>query len=38
MARTKNPESFEKIVSSEVGQISRFIYWSNARYMLRRKS
>jgi len=38
MVRAKNPESFEKIVSLEVGQISHFIYWSNARYMLGRKS
>jgi len=32
MALAKNPQSFEKIRWLEVGQISRFILWSNARY------
>jgi len=33
----KNPESFEKMFAV-FGDISHFIYWSNARYMLGRWS
>ena len=32
MALAKIPESFEKICWLQVGQISHFILWSNARY------
>jgi len=38
MTLAKNPQSFEEICLLEVGQISRFIYWSNAQYMLRRET